>query len=130
MRQGVGSHVHDNEPHAVYRVLGEYMRVIYIGASHDPSARVEVHRTTATWGHEIARWEIIAWHENLAAARPAERTAIRAEDPDHNFQHTESALIVARASMKDRRRVNAEVRRARRDRIAMGRMDAAIRAAS
>lgn len=130
MRQGANSHLHDDEPHAVYRVLGRFGRVIYIGVSHDPAARVEVHRTSASWGHEITGWEVVSWHEDLATGRIAERAAIRSEDPDHNFHHTEAALIVARTPMKDRRRVNAEVRRARQDRIAMARLDAAIRGGS
>lgn len=130
MRPGAGSHRHDHEPHAVYRVLGRYGRVIYIGVSHDPAARVDAHQATAAWRAEIITWEVVGWHQNLAAARPAERAAIKAEDPDYNFQHTDDALLVARTPMCDRPRVNAEVRAARATRVATARLHAAIRHAA
>lgn len=106
-----------DDPHAVYWIYDQYGRVIYIGSSHDPQKRLGVHMATSSWRREIARMEVVAWYPSQLEARSAERLAIRAEDPDHNFHHTELALIVNRTRMADRRRVNAEARAARAERI-------------
>lgn len=105
------------DPHAVYRIRDRFGRTIYIGSSHDPAARIAVHRAAADWRHQIDSWAC-AWYPDQASAREAERTAIRAEDPDHNFHHTELAVVVNRTVMKDRPQVNAEMRAARAARIA------------
>lgn len=106
-------------PHAVYEVLDDLGRVIYIGCSHDPRARVSIHRSSAKWRHNIHSYRVVQWYPNYTEAHDAERDAIKAQDPDHNFQNTELANLVSQTAMKDRRRVNAELRQARADRIAV-----------
>ena len=106
-----------DDPHAVYRIYDKFRRVIYIGCSVDPEARVVAHSMTADWRDEIETWAA-EWYTDRAEARTAERAAIEAEDPDHNWQCTEIARIVNSSAMKDRRRVNAEARAARAQRIA------------
>lgn len=106
-----------NDPHAVYFVFDRWDRVIYIGSSSDPDARVRAHRGSAPWRREIARHEIRGWHPDRTAAQRVEHALIWDMDPDHNFVGTPMNSAINRALGADRRRVAAELRQAKRKRI-------------
>lgn len=83
------------DPHAIYRVFDRHNRVIYIGSSYDPDARIKTHRSEQPWRAEIFRWET-GWHQDWRSANAAEHAAIWREDPDHNFVGTALSAIINR----------------------------------
>lgn len=79
-------------PHFVYRIYDNTGQLLYIGCARDVDYRIEMHKATTTlpcwadiryrYGHHTAEE-----FPTLAAARAAERAAIKAEAPLHNRQH-------------------------------------------
>lgn len=67
----------------VYRHLDANGRTLYIGASANPGARYDNHRSVSEWALDVTRIEI-EWHRSREAAYAAERAAIFAERPPHN----------------------------------------------
>lgn len=76
----------------VYRVFDALGGLLYIGSTRDFAARKAVHLSTTASPTAFAiqvcaaRWELEP-HEDIAAARKAERSAIEAEAPFLNRQH-------------------------------------------
>lgn len=79
-------------PHYVYRIFDKDGRLLYIGCTEQVDQRIYMHRATYTLA---CAWEIHEWYDHhtseelptLAAARAAERAAIKAEAPLLNRQH-------------------------------------------
>lgn len=105
-----------DDPHAVYFVFDRWDRVIYIGSSSDPDARVKAHRGSASWRREIARHEVRDWYPNRTAAQRVEHALIWDMDPDHNFVGTSMNSTINRAVGADRQRVSMELRQAKQAR--------------
>ncbi|MFI7329322.1 GntR family transcriptional regulator [Streptomyces rubiginosohelvolus] len=77
------------EPTALYRLYNADDRLLYIGISREPEARLRDHRWAphhGKWAKLIERREI-TWHSSRAAALTAEAAAIREERPAHNGSH-------------------------------------------
>jgi predicted GIY-YIG superfamily endonuclease len=106
-----------DDPHAIYYVFDGWDRVIYIGSSSDPHARVRAHRGSALWRREIARYEVRDWYPNRATAQRAEHALVWELDPDHNFVGTPMNAVVNRVFGEARRMLEAELRQAKRERI-------------
>lgn len=70
-------------PVGVYRHIDANGRCLYIGASTNPGARYDTHRSASSWAFEVVRIEI-EWHPSREAAYAAERAAIFSERPPHN----------------------------------------------
>jgi predicted GIY-YIG superfamily endonuclease len=87
-----------DEPHAVYRIFNHDGRLIYIGASYDPEARIKVHRREQSWGHEIASHTEV-WYPTRREALAAEHRAIAAENPDYNVVGTPLGRLVSVAHL-------------------------------
>ena len=75
---------HKQERHYVYRIFDKDGRLIYVGCSHNPEKRLNQHRRTMWWAHQIHRIKLTV-HPNKAAGHLAERTAINAEQPRWNL---------------------------------------------
>lgn len=67
----------------LYRLYDRDGALLYIGISINVPLRVQQHRSTKSWGREIANVHAIEYPDR-AAAQLAEATAIRAENPPHN----------------------------------------------
>lgn len=71
---------------ALYRLYDQDGRLMYVGISSIPEERWRGHRRDKPWWPQVAR-KSVEWHATLAAARAAERSAIKTELPVHNVQH-------------------------------------------
>ncbi len=72
--------------YAVYRHFDEADRLLYVGRSRNPIARMNGHRGHSEWFTKIAKMTIEKF-DSLEAATQAEADAIKAEKPAHNVQH-------------------------------------------
>jgi len=72
-------------PHVVYRIYDQDDRLLYVGMSSNPKARLTAHRNYSPWMIDAVRHEEVTYpsHES---AREAEMGAIRDEDPLHNIE--------------------------------------------
>lgn len=81
------------EPHYVYRVFDAQDRLLYVGCTIDPEARMAVHKSfgnpnpaSAAIAMHGARHEVVEY-PTYDEARAAETAAIYAEAPHFNFAH-------------------------------------------
>lgn len=79
------------EPHWVYRLFDAEGSLLYIGMTINPTARLRHWRSRSSlpryqWFRSVRRVE---WrhYSNHFFASEAERHAIRAEQPPHNYAH-------------------------------------------
>lgn len=68
---------------AVYRCYDADDRLLYVGMSINPDARLEYHRRYAPWHRALARWTV-QWFPDRATARAEELRVMRAESSLHN----------------------------------------------
>ena len=78
-----------NHPHAdkrsyMYRIFDAQGRLIYVGSTHNPEARIYSHRQVMWWSGTIHRIKIQVF-PNRQAAMDAEREAIQTEHPRWNI---------------------------------------------
>jgi predicted GIY-YIG superfamily endonuclease len=73
-----------NTRHYVYRLFDQDGRLIYIGCTYSPEARIKQHRTTMWWGDQITRVKITV-HPNKPAAHAVELAAIHSDKPRWNI---------------------------------------------
>ena len=95
----MGTSVRDNFPHYVYRVYDGQDRLLYIGCTVEVGARMAVHRS---FGNKSEASFVIGLigdrvesvqYPNRAAAREAEREAIKAEAPLLNREHNPTRWV-------------------------------------
>lgn len=73
--------------HYLYRLYDADGGLLYIGQSNDPWQRFRSHRhDSAWWVHRAVRGRISVFPDR-AAAKAAEREAIKAERPRYNIHH-------------------------------------------
>jgi predicted GIY-YIG superfamily endonuclease len=70
----------------VYRLYNDANELLYIGMSGRVLSRIENHKQSKPWRHEIATVRAVRF-PNRGAARKAEREAIRLENPKYNVMH-------------------------------------------
>lgn len=68
---------------AVYRLYDSALRLLYVGASNNPTLRLSQHKSYRKWGREIHS-QTCVWFRSLDAALDEETRAIRLERPKHN----------------------------------------------
>lgn len=72
-------------PTAVYRHFDACGRLLYVGSTSDPEARWKQHQRQSGWVMAgLVDSVTIEWWPSRAAARTAERAAIRNENPIYN----------------------------------------------
>ncbi len=71
----------------VYGYWNAAGEALYIGQTVDLHTRRTAHRNHSSWHREVAWHDALSAHETEAAARTAERDAIRKYRPLHNVQH-------------------------------------------
>lgn len=71
------------EPCSLYRLFDRHDNLLYIGISSDPARRLREHKERTAWAWLVKRTEVEEY-ENREGAHAAERSAIRAERPEHN----------------------------------------------
>lgn len=69
---------------ALYRHFDPDGRLLYVGMSLSPIARLRQHIDASSWAERIATVKV-QWFATREEAHEAERDAIRAEDPAHNL---------------------------------------------
>lgn len=74
-----------NRPHYVYRHYDADDRLIYVGCTNNPPARLRAHRKSSWWGAQIARSTHIVF-PNRQKALDKEREAIALEQPRWNVK--------------------------------------------
>lgn len=74
-------------PTALYRLLAENGRLLYVGITNNPAARWKAHTSTKTWWQEVADTKL-EWFPDRETAAIAEVKAINAERPLYNRQHS------------------------------------------
>jgi predicted GIY-YIG superfamily endonuclease len=79
-------HIHADKRTYVYRIFDESGKLIYVGCSHDPEARIYTHRMKSWWAPQISRIKLNVF-PNRQVAIEAEAKAIRAENPRWNINH-------------------------------------------
>lgn len=87
----------EQRPHTVYRLFDDADRLLYVGCTRDLDLRLYMHggyynATSLEFRGLVARVESVEY-ENKAAAREAERNAIRAEAPLFNRSHNKGRQI-------------------------------------
>jgi excinuclease UvrABC nuclease subunit len=82
----------------VYRLFDSGDEVIYVGTSHDPTARIRSHYTRKPWAAEIARYEL-DWLPNRDEAEREERRLVKQTKPRYNVVHTDEHRIRSVAHM-------------------------------
>ncbi|MER7280522.1 hypothetical protein ABT369_39395 [Dactylosporangium sp. NPDC000244] len=85
-----------DQPHAVYRISDGLRRVIYIGSSYSPDARIATQCSDRGWHIGDLTWTV-EWHPDWRTANRVEHAAIWRVDPDFNFVGTALSAIVNRA---------------------------------
>jgi hypothetical protein len=70
-------------PHTLYRAVGEFGIVLYIGISRGAGGRLADHERESRWWPEVRSVTFETW-PTLEAARIAEPAAIWAKHPVHN----------------------------------------------
>lgn len=70
---------------SLYRHFDAGGRLLYIGISANPFARLSKHQSTSGWFRDVAKIEI-EWLSDRASALSAEAKAIQDERPLHNSQ--------------------------------------------
>jgi predicted GIY-YIG superfamily endonuclease len=72
-----------NKPSCVYRLYDAEGALLYVGMTVNPLGRIPAHKRKP-WGDQIDH-HAVEWFENRVAAKEAERSAIRHENPIHNI---------------------------------------------
>lgn len=75
-------HLADRET-TLYRCWGELGELLYVGVTHDLTARMKQHRYSTEWYPQVARITASAYPDRMAAL-VAEAEAIESESPMHN----------------------------------------------
>lgn len=73
----------NDQPTAVYRCYDATDRLLYVGMSIDPGARIEYHRRYAPWFPSMTR-SSVEWFPDRATARAEELRVMREESSLHN----------------------------------------------
>lgn len=79
-------------PCFIYRAYAADCRLLYIGQTRQPEARIRNHARQSHWFAEAAEWEfeqVAGWYEMQAA----EKAAIKTERPLYNVQHNTNREI-------------------------------------
>jgi len=71
--------------HVLYRCYNAAGELLYIGISYDISTRLETHKRTTPWFHEVDR--IVCKLRPARTAYADEAAAIRTELPRYNIKH-------------------------------------------
>lgn len=82
----------------LYRHFDAEGRLLYVGITVDPVARLRNHKLNAPWARDIARVEVSVAFGSREEAEDAERRVIRAEAPTYNTVHTADVLKEERAA--------------------------------
>lgn len=82
---------------AVYRCYTEWDRLLYVGCSVNPQARLFKHRYGAVWWPRVGR-TTVEWFPTLAIAADAEKQAILTECPVYNSQGVTTRYIYPAAT--------------------------------
>lgn len=77
------SHRPDNEPTALYRLYDADDKLLYLGISWNPDARLEDHAKDKHWIHLVTR-RTIEWYPTRPTALAAEAAATAVEKPLHD----------------------------------------------
>lgn len=72
--------------HYVYRIYDADKRLIYVGCSHEPSARIKRHRKTMWWAPQIAAVFTTGPFPTRKAGLAAETLARNTEHPRWNIE--------------------------------------------
>src|SRR5579885_1491879 len=91
-------------------MFDQHDSLLYVGITIDLGTRITSHRALQPWWHEVRtiRLETFDTRED---AEEAERTAIRNEDPLHNFNHSRlnSALPMSGGASRRKARVRLDL---------------------
>lgn len=79
----------DRQPHAVYHLYDSSDQLLYVGCTHEFSARMKSHRKRP-WGKAITRAEV-RYFNSLPQATAYEAQAIADDNPLFNVTHVEGA---------------------------------------
>jgi predicted GIY-YIG superfamily endonuclease len=82
----MSNHVHADKRTYVYRIFDKSGRLIYVGCSNTPEARLATHRAAAWWAPQICRIKLKVFPDRQSAIE-AEAKAIREENPRWNINH-------------------------------------------
>lgn len=78
-------------PHYVYRCYDAQDRLLYVGCSYNPVARLRQHKSERkSWVSRVARTRMTVWPDRRKAL-DMERLAIETEHPLHNRQFSKRA---------------------------------------
>jgi len=83
--RGPSLYPHDDQPHYVYRCFDATGRLIYVGCSVNPVARLEGHAKRAWWGDQIVTTRLVVFPTRRYALSK-ETEAIRTEHPRWNVK--------------------------------------------
>lgn len=72
-------------PHVVYRFFGADDLLLYIGVTGSFGRRLEHHKCTREWFHQVQKITLV-WYDNWETAAHAEVDAIVKENPVHNLR--------------------------------------------
>lgn len=71
-------------PHATYRLINPNGSILYVGLTHDISARLNSHRRKSEFWAEVSDWDV-SWYTNRFEAAAAERKLVSAHQPFYNY---------------------------------------------
>ncbi|QLJ01510.1 GntR family transcriptional regulator [Streptomyces sp. NEAU-sy36] len=77
---------------ALYRLFDTDDRLLYVGISSEPKARMRDHAAEKSWWGDVATRDF-EWFDSRQEAAEAEIEAIRNEQPLHNHAHNTSAVL-------------------------------------
>jgi prophage antirepressor-like protein/predicted GIY-YIG superfamily endonuclease len=73
----------EHEPHTLYRFFDRNGRLLYVGITHNPAARLKAHSATQAWWKRVAEVRMESYPSRDAVLE-AESQAIRGENPRFN----------------------------------------------
>lgn len=85
-------HRPDNEPTALYRLYDADDKLLYLGISWNPDARMEDHAKHKHWVHLVAR-RTVEWYPDRPTALAAEAAATAVEKPLHDSSWRKSRAV-------------------------------------
>lgn len=80
-----------DRPTAVYRLYDTAGELLYVGIGVEPMDRLDQHRRSKRWWHEVARHEI-AWYASRLLAGAEECRAVAFDKPKYNIDHATSGV--------------------------------------
>jgi hypothetical protein len=92
---------------ALYRLLDQSGRLLYVGISHKPDVRWGQHSEEKDWWPLVDR-RIVEWHDTRAAAERAETRAIAQEHPVFNYVGTPRATVSEKAGKTPARPIRVD----------------------